>query len=620
MNRANRPRMSRISGSSRASKLMTRAGDGSTLSLDFTTGVLDSRITFTRSTNATFINSQGYVQFADANMFVNSAWTDANNKPEGWTLSTATGSISRLNETRTITCTAQQYWFFQQPASRTGLTYSVSVEVTAASGSIVYGDIILAGSSTTIAWYKDGVLQASGSSTTVTTGVITLIFTANGDNTILRLGLGTAGNNVTGSVTLRYPQFQQGQVPLRSYYENTSTSVARFNSARFDYDPTTLTPRGLLIEGSASNLLSYSQDVTQASKWTIQTSYASISATGGSAPDNTNTGNLCTESTGSAARSIYQSISPAAGTYTVSLWAKAGSGSARFIRLVLSSAAGNFVYVTANIATGAITQSATAVGTATAASATVTGHTGSWYRITLTGTLAAAANFIFIVPTDSGTASVNTSDYGRYTYTGDGSSFLIWGAQLEAGSAASSYIPTGASTVTKANDFAVISGSNFTPWFTGGTSGTFYADWYGGVRGVASNVRSVLATTDLTTRHLHMFQISAAGALRVADFNGSNSATTGNSLTSGARTQGAFSFAYPGSGTTSTVNVCLNGGTVASSSTMAFSVAPTFVSLGLPSTNGTTTSNADVILNNSIRSIKYWPTVLPNTTLQSLTT
>ena len=566
MNRANRPQQPRIPGSSYASRALSRAGDGSTLSLDFTAmgGTLDSRVTFTRSTNATFINSQGYVQVADANMFVNSAWTDANNTPTGWTLGTGTGSVSRSNETRTLTCTAQQYWWYQQPASRSGLTYSVSVEVTEVTGSMVYGDIILAGSSTYINWYKDGVLQAGGTATVVTTGVITLIFTANSDNTILRLGLGSAGTNVTGSVTLRYPQFQLGQVPLRSYYENTSTSAARYNSARFDYDPTLLTARGLLIEGSATNLLTYSQEL--ATNWT-RTNITQNSTTAIS-PDGSASALQVTASAGNATVTRTAAVGSSA-QRTFSIWIRRVSGS------------GDIQYTTNNSAW--TTQAITSI----------------WTR------------YVFAATTENQQVGIRIVTIGN--------SIEIWGAQLEAGTSATSYFPVGASTGTRSNDFAVISGSNFTPWFTGGTSGTFYADWYGGVASAASAVRSVLATTDITTRHLHMYQISAAGALRVADFNGTNSATTSNSLTSGARTKGAFSFAYPGSGTTSTVNVCLNGGTVASSATMAFSVAPTFLAIGQSSTNGTTTSNADVILNNSIRSIKYWPTVLPSTTLQSLT-
>jgi hypothetical protein len=47
--------------------MMNSLGDGSTLNLDFTTGVLDSRLTFTRSTTATYINSSGYVTSAAIN-------------------------------------------------------------------------------------------------------------------------------------------------------------------------------------------------------------------------------------------------------------------------------------------------------------------------------------------------------------------------------------------------------------------------------------------------------------------------------------------------------------------------------------------------------------------------
>jgi hypothetical protein len=80
-------------------------GDGSTLSLDFTTGVLDPRLTFTRGGNATFINSSGLVEWAAANMFANSAWNDATATPSGWSAfglsATATVAIASDPEART---------------------------------------------------------------------------------------------------------------------------------------------------------------------------------------------------------------------------------------------------------------------------------------------------------------------------------------------------------------------------------------------------------------------------------------------------------------------------------------------------------------------------------------
>ena len=49
---------------------------------------------------------------------------------------------------------------------------------------------------------------------------------------------------------------------------------------------------------------------------------------------------------------------------------------------------------------------------------------------------------------------------------GDGTSGIyVWGAQYEQGAHATSYIPTSGSTVTRADDFAVIKGTNFTDFY-----------------------------------------------------------------------------------------------------------------------------------------------------------
>jgi hypothetical protein len=387
------------------------------------------------------------------------------------------------------------------------------------------------------------------------------------------------------------------------------------NEARFDYDPTTLAAKGLLIEGSATNFLRSSQNLANASYWTLQTAYTSVSTTETS-PSNAANANLFTEPNGANPRSIYQSYALAAGTSTASIFIKYNSGTVRGLRFVIASASGNFGYVTINMSTGAVIQSAASVGTASNTSATVTAYPNSWYRITLTTTLAATSNFIFVIPVSISGIGTPSSDYGRESYTGNSSTFSLWGAQFESGTGASSYIPTTTATVARNPDLALMTSTNFSGWFTGGTTGTFFVDFHGGVRGITSTVRTVISTNDQTTKHLHLQQASAAGVLKVADFGAANSVSTANTITSGARTKGAFNF----DGSTSTVNLCLNGSTVATSTAIAFSVAPTWLVLGGTSTDGSTLTDLTTVLNGSIRQIKYYPTALTSAQLIAMTT
>jgi hypothetical protein len=203
-----------------------------------------------------------------------------------------------------------------------------------------------------------------------------------------------------------------------------------------------------------------------------------------------------------------------------------------------------------------------------------------------------------------------------YSATTPYKGLIVWGAQFETGSGASSYIPTGASTGNRAVDTAIIAaGTAFSGWYTGGLNGTFYADWYGGVAGASGTQRTVLATDDVTTKHLHLYQTATTNTMTLANFGGGSTLATSNAISpAGSRSKAAFSYA------TSAMNVCLNGGTVASGTVTGFTVAPTWMSIGAPSTNGTSITGTTVVLNNSIRSIKYWPTVLPNAQLQALTT
>lgn len=245
--------------------------------------------------------------------------------------------------------------------------------------------------------------------------------------------------------------------------------------ARFDYDPTTLAPKGLLIEGSAINVLPASQNLSNASYWTIQTAYTSVSTTETS-PSNVGNANLFTEPNIANPRSIYQNFALTAGTYTASIFVKYNTGTVRGLRVVLSSASNNFGYVTINMSTGAVIQSGASVGTASNTSATVTAYPNSWYRITLTTTVAATCNFIFLIPVSISGIGTPSSDYGRESYTGNSSTFSLWGAQVESGTGASSYIPTTTAQVARAEDVCNI--GTITAFNYSTTNGTLF---YSGV-------------------------------------------------------------------------------------------------------------------------------------------
>jgi hypothetical protein len=353
------------------------------------------------------------------------------------------------------------------------------------------------------------------------------------------------------------------------------------NIPRFDHDPTTLAPRGLLIEGAATNLClngSMAYTATAPTNWARGFSGCTVASVNSTTFSGEKAWSI--SATASGQRDLLeQVISLAANTtYTVSVYLEAVTGTTATFAYMTSLPSGATSNTVVNPSSGRVSFTVT-VG-ATAGNGTLRIGIGS-----ATGTGVSAD------------ASV------RFSHV-----------QVEAGSSASSYIPTVASTVTRVADTAIIAaGSAFTSWYTGDTSGTFYANWHGGVRSTTGTNRTVFSTSDVVNRHFHMMQTAAAGNLRVSDFGASTSVTTANSMTSGAQTKGAFSFNL------GNVKLCLNGGTVASGS-VVFTTAPTWLVIGGTSTNGTSITDANVLLNGCVRQIKYWPTILTDAQLQSFTT
>lgn len=242
--------------------------------------------------------------------------------------------------------------------------------------------------------------------------------------------------------------------------------------ARYDFDPVTGLSKGLLVEAAASNLLVYASDFSNAN-WTQNN--ITVATAAATAPDGTLTANKLIESSdaGAPLHRAYQVATVTNGsTYTASVFLK----SAGRTQAVLLATGGSSVYVDM------------AAGTCTNGTITPVGN--GWYRASFTYT---AASTSFVLQVCIGNAS-------SANYTGDGvSGIYVWGAQLELGSVATSYIPTTSAQVTRAADsassvansraadvwssaqatrsaeFPLMTGTNFSSWYRQ-EEGTLFVD------------------------------------------------------------------------------------------------------------------------------------------------
>jgi hypothetical protein len=193
------------------------------------------------------------------------------------------------------------------------------------------------------------------------------------------------------------------------------------------------------------------------------------------------------------------------------------------------------------------------------------------------------------------------------SYIGDGTSgIFIWGAQVEAGSFATSYIPTVASLVTRSADVATMTGTNFSSWYNQ-SEGTFVAD-FDVLSAAAAYNKPVITSNDgtLNNRILLAVSVSSQPSLTVTTggvFQGTlaNSAVTNNTVVKTALAYKVSDFA-----------VASNGATPVTQATGNVPTALTRFEIGAQVAGAT-------YLNGHIRQIAYYNTRLPNAQLQALT-
>ena len=367
---------------------------------------------------------------------------------------------------------------------------------------------------------------------------------------------------------------------------------AAINAPRFDFSPVTLAPLGFLIEEQRVNLALYSEQFDNAVYIKVR---SSITANATTSPDGTATADKLVEDTTATSTHLIQlqggfSSFVSGTTYVISGYAKVGERTSASISM--GTDAGVFAGQSANFdfSTGAISAQS---GVATFA---MTDAGNGWYRWSIAATAAAsgagAIRFSLIGPS------------GSTTYTGDGASGLfLWGNQIEAGAFPTSYIPTVASTVTRTADIAVMTGTDFSPWYNQ-NEGTIIASW-STTSVVVPSTLGVFGVSDGTT----------AERIQIRRIAGSNDA--GFIVVDGGATQ------YTNTITASSeinisalayrVNdfISANNGTLGAADLSGTLPTPTQAEIGF--------GQGLTYLNGRLRNITYYPTRLTDAQLQALT-
>jgi hypothetical protein len=217
-----------------------------------------------------------------------------------------------------------------------------------------------------------------------------------------------------------------------------------------------------------------------------------------------------------------------------------------------------------------------------------------WYRISLTDTAASSANAsISVFPT--------VGNVGIYSGVSGNEAIYLWGAQLEAGSFPTSYIPTTTAEATRAADVASISGSNFSSWYRQ-DEGTVFAE------ASPKSGAAFLGFNDGTTSN--RIRLAHTGTTAASAVN-----VTGGVLQF-SNTSGAASFPVNTQGKAALAMKASDFALVGNTSSVVTSTGL------MPSINQATIGTSigqTTFTNGPIARLTYWPTRLPNETLQTIT-
>lgn len=439
-----------------------------------------NNIVFSRPSLATYFDSNGNLSYAGQNLltysqdFANSAWATGSDgiirttsareiAPDGSMSTkilteTATNGQHLMNRAFTVKQGyAHTFSIYLKPGTDSKAVISLtnplsytggipSLDINLISGEITSVSNVISSSSTNVGngWWRVSLTALPDLGTS--SGVQILLMNDAGKTTYT----GTKRN-----IFIWGAQFETA--PKASAY--TKTISEPYYAPRYNYDPLTRELNGLMVEKEATNLITYSDKI---SVWDKRASY--IVASNVTAPDGLSKANKLNEGNSNITHYMSPKNIPsvtAGKTYTFSIFLKAGERDWAFF--MVDGATVHF-----NLASGS-------VGGGTVNSAFIDTNVqnidSGWFRCSVTCVATKSDMVIGIGPEISN---------GVKSYAGNGTSGIyVWGAQLEAGSVATSYIPTVSSAATRSDETCSIlppAGSSSNDVFVQRTNGGTWID------------------------------------------------------------------------------------------------------------------------------------------------
>jgi hypothetical protein len=243
---------------------------------------------------------------------------------------------------------------------------------------------------------------------------------------------------------------------------------AGVNEARFDHDPSTGESLGLLVEEARTNLVDYGN--------TLMTGFNSVGITrtpnAAISPDGTNSATNFIEAVFTGEHFMEDFLPSGTGNYTHSIFIKKANSSGRYFRIRPVHVGHSSGVVSSSVEVDLDTESFIERNEGIITSKSLTKYPNGWFRLSVSLNIdSSTTSHRFRIQTINPTGSP-----AQFSYPGDGiSGFYVWGAQVEVGAFPTSYIPTQASTRTRAADNASITGKNFSEWYRQ-DEGTVYSN------------------------------------------------------------------------------------------------------------------------------------------------